>query len=293
MRKHIYLIVLFLCFCCLFACTDSQQDTQILATTKPVYDFTTLLCENTGLSVDLLVTENLSCLHDYTLQVSQMRKIETAQLIVLSGAGLEEFLNKPLENASGIIDASTGVPLLCGQEAHDHEEDHHHHDNDPHIWLSIPNARIMAKNIANGLTKMYPEQKDLFYQNLASLNSKLDSLEQYGKEALSRLSSRDLVTFHDGFGYFAQSWDLTILHALEEESGSEASAEELKELILLVREHHLPAIFVEQNGSTSASRIVANETGVDIFDLTMAMSEDTDYFEAMYHNINTIREALG
>lgn len=293
MRKFFYLTSLILCACCLFACSNHQDDAQILATTKPVYDFTALLCENTGLSVDLLVTENLSCLHDYTLQVSQMRKIETAQVVILSGAGLEEFLHKPLENASGIIDASAGVPLLCGQEAHNHEAGHHHHENDPHIWLSIPNARIMAENIANGLMEKYPEQKDQFCQNFETLNSKLDTLEQYGEEAFSQLSSRNLVTFHDGFGYFAQAWDLTILHALEEESGSEASAEELKELIQLVRDYQLPAIFVEQNGSTSASRIVANETGISIFALTMAMSEETDYFEAMYHNINTIREALG
>ena len=54
----------------------------------------------------------------------------------------------------------------------------------------------------------------------------------------------------------------------------------------------MPAIFVEENGSTSASGIIANETGVNIYTLNMGMS-DKGYFESMYQNINQIKEALG
>lgn len=293
MKRILYYCLLILCIFFLFGCSGSQQQTQILATTKPVYDFTVFLCENTGLSVELLVTENVSCLHDYTLQVRQMRKIETAELIILSGAGLEDFLHKPLENTTHKIDASNTVQLLCGHEEENHDAAHHHHDNDPHIWLSVPNARIMAKNIVNGLLERYPQYEEQFLRNFETLSFRFDELEQYGNQMLSKLTSRELITFHDGFGYFAEAWDLTILHALEEESGSEASAEELKELIELVRSHQLPAIFVEENGSTSASQIIANETGVSIHSLSMAMSQDTNYFDAMHHNINVIKEALG
>jgi ABC-type Zn uptake system ZnuABC Zn-binding protein ZnuA len=78
---------------------------------------------------------------------------------------------------------------------------------------------------------------------------------------------------------------------MEEESGSEASAQELKELIATVREHHLPALFTERSGSVSAAGIISAETGATVYALDMAMSGN-DYFEAMYHNIDTIKEAL-
>ena len=84
---------------------------------------------------------------------------------------------------------------------------------------------------------------------------------------------------------------MTILKALEEESGSEASAAELKELIGLVETNHLKAIFTEENGSTSAANIIAKETGISIYTLNMGMS-GKNYFETMYHNIDAIREAL-
>ena len=78
---------------------------------------------------------------------------------------------------------------------------------------------------------------------------------------------------------------------MEEESGSEASAKELIELIGLVQEHSLPAIFTEKNGSVSAAAILSGETGVSVYQLDMAMAGE-DYFEAMYRNIDTLKEAL-
>ena len=119
----------------------------------------------------------------------------------------------------------------------------------------------------------------------------LNELQLYGETELKDLSCRELITFHDGFAYLAQAFDLTILEAIEEESGSEASAAELIHLIDLIRHHNLPAVFTETNGSTSAAQIICTETGAKPFCLDMAMSGE-DYFQAMYHNIQTLKEAL-
>ena len=118
----------------------------------------------------------------------------------------------------------------------------------------------MARNICNGLSAQYPQNSDAFSANLEALLSDLDALQAYGEEQLSDLTCREIITFHDGFAYFADSFGLTILEAVEEESGSEASAAELKELITMVREHSLPAIFTEANGSTSAAGIISAES---------------------------------
>ena len=120
----------------------------------------------------------------------------------------------------------------------------------------------------------------------------LDALQSYGEKALSQLDTRSLITFHDGFAYFADSFDLTIARAIEEESGQEASAAELIELIGLVKEHQLPSVFIETNGSVSAAEVISAETGCKLYALDMAMSGES-YFTAMYHNIDTIKEALG
>ena len=150
----------------------------------------------------------------------------------------------------------------------------------------------MAENICEGLSQRYPQYAALFQENLTGLQTDLNALQTYGQEQLESLACRDLITFHDGFSYFADCFGLHILEAVEEESGREASAKELIHLIEEVEHHNLPAIFTEKSGSVSAAGIIARETGCESFTLDMAMAGDS-YFEAMYHNINTTKEALG
>lgn len=285
MKRLIALIGLFLLI--LSGCSRAPQ-AQVAATTLPVYDFAAELCRGTDIAVTRLVTEEISCLHDYSLSVRQVKAVEGADMVILSGAGLEGFMENVLAGTRNVTDASAGIDLIgCDDHHHDH-----HHEADPHIWLAPENAKVMARNICNALQTQYPAHSVTLQANLSDLLKKLDALQSYGEEQLSGLSCRELITFHDGFAYFAEAFDLTILEAVEEESGSEASAAELKHLINTVRKHDLKAVFTERSGSVSAANVIAAETGVRIFTLDMAMS-GRSYFEAMYHNIDTIKEALG
>ena len=294
MKKQLLLFLLIASLLC--GCAAPQSAAQIAATTLPVYEFTAHLCDGTGLSVTQLVTEQVSCLHDYSLNVRQVRAAEAAELIVISGAGLEDFMADLLHGKS-TIDSSAGIALIEGGHDHDHDHetaDHagHHHEEDPHIWLSPENAKVMAQNICAGLSAKYPEYAVTFYENLTTLHTQLDALQSYGEENLAGLSCRELITFHDGFAYLADSFNLTILEAVEEESGSEASASELIHLIEEVEHHNLPAIFTETLGSVSAARIIADETGAQVYTLDMIMHGES-YFDAMYRNIDTLKGALG
>ena len=297
MKKLTLFLALVLLLSLLSGC-HAEAPAQIAATTLPVYEFTARLCQGTGITVTRLVTEEVSCLHDYSLNVRQVKAAEAAGTIVISGAGLEEFMEDLLHDAD-VIEASDGIPLLepeAHHHGHDHEEEEshegHHHEEDPHIWLSPIHAMTMAENICLGLTSRYPQYQDTFLRNLEALNLDLEALNAYGQAQLESLSCRDLITFHDGFAYFADCFDLHIIEAVEEESGSEASAKELIHLIEEVEHHQLPAIFTEKSGSVSAAGIISRETGCGSFILDMAMAGDS-YFDAMYHNIDTVKEALG
>lgn len=289
-----FLCILAICLCFLMVGCRAAPSADIAATTLPVYEFTSRLCEGTALTVTPIVTEAVSCLHDYSLSVEQMRTIASSNMVIISGGGLEEFLEDALDGAASLVDGSAGVELLCPLEEHDHhhEEDGHHHEGDPHYWLDPQNALLMCRNIAAGLTAAYPKNAQVFQENLTQLEQELKDLDDYGKAQLSQLSCRDLITFHDGFSYFAEAYDLHILEAIEEEPGSETSANRLKDLIQDVESRNLPAIFVEKNGSSASASVIAAETDCGVFTLDMAISGGS-YFDAMYHNIDTIKEALG
>lgn len=287
MKRFTCILIIALLAGCFNGCTP-VENAQVAATTAPVYQFASALCDGTGICVTRLITEKVSCLHDYSLNVRQVKAAEQADIIVISGGGLEDFMLDVLDS-SKVIDSGTGIEM---HDCEDHGHQGHHHSHDAHYWLSPIHAKQMAQNICVGLTAYYPEHKRVFEKNLATLHKQLDELLTYGQTQLQDLKCRELVTFHDGFSYFAQAFDLSILEAIEEEAGSEASAQELKRLIGVVEDHKLPAIFTEINGSVSAANIIAIHTGTQIYDLDMGMGT-LDYFGAMRRNIDTIKEALG
>lgn len=267
---------------------------QIVATTYPVYLFTTAVTEGVeGVQVTQLVNQQTACLHDYTLTVNDMKAIEKADVIVMNGAGLEDFMADALSASSAaVIDCSAGVELLptlehAGHDGHDHEEEY-----DPHIWMMEENASLMLENIGKGLTDLLPGQEELLYHNYDNANDALG----YSGELLASLQGKPLITFHDGFQYFAKATGLDLLKAIEEEEGAETSAAEIKEIVELIREHQIPAIFTERNGSDATAQAISRETGCAVYQLDMIMSGDgtgiQPYVDAMDANIQTIAEAL-
>ena len=261
----------------------------IAATTWPVYCFTTAVTkELENVQVTPVLNVQTSCLHDYTLTVDDMKTLEGADVVVLNGAGLEDFMSDALGASSAqTIDASAGIELLTLPDG----------STDPHIWMDPDRAAMMVQNIATGLSKLDPARADDFQNNADIALDTLAGLAAKGRDTLAELDCREMITFHDGFGYFADTFNLTILKAIEEEEGSEASAKDINEIVSLIQDHRLPAIFVEVNGSDATAQAIARETGVEVAQLSMIMSGSGSglepYVEAMSQNIGTVRTALG
>ena len=219
-----------------------------------------------------------------------MKVLENASILVISCGDIEAFLNDGLNTDTTIIDASTDIDLICAEQ-HEHHDDHHH-DIDPHYWLSPQNGRKMAHSIYTQLKIQYPQYASHFETNIKLLDEKFDKLENFADTELSSLRCRKIITFHDGFTYMADSFNLEIIKSIEEESGSEASAKDLISICNLVTEHNLPAVFAEKNGSVGAAEVICRETGAKLYYLDMGIAS-ADYFETMYYNIKTLKEALG
>lgn len=278
---------------------DTPEGTlRVLATTYPVYLFTTAVTEGAeGVEVSLLVNQETSCLHDYTLTVNDMKAIEKADVIVKNGAGFETFMDDALSHSSAAaIDCSQGLELLAAR-GHDHDHDHASEAEgdhfDPHFWLSPAHAAGMLSTVAQGLSELDGANAALYESNAQTAAARLETEIETLPDTLP---CRDLITFHDGFAYFAQAMDLNLLKAIEEEEGSESSAADIKEIVALVEAGHIPAIFTEKNGSDSTALAIARETGCAVGELSMLMNGDGSgldpYIETMNQNIHAILEAF-
>lgn len=302
MKKIISLcLTLALALSALTACgadVPSSSGTVVACTTYPVYLLTQAVTDSVpDVDVELVVNQPLSCLHNYTLTMTDMKLIERADVLVINGAGLESFLADVLD-ARPYLDATQGLPLLCS-EGHHHEENHDEDEEefDPHCWLDPTLAGQMAQNIATGLAAQDPTHKAAYTDNAQHIMTELTALQTELRGEVAELSCTELIPFHDGFRYFAEAFGLTILASVEEEEGAEASAREIGELTELIRSHQLPCVFVEKNGSDSAAQALSLECGIAVAALDMGMSGAAsggglDTYEGLLrYNIETIREA--
>lgn len=285
---------------------DTPEGTlRVLATTYPVYLFTTAVTEGVeGVEVSLLVNQETSCLHDYTLTVNDMKAIEKADVIVKNGAGFEAFMDDALSHSSAaVIDCSQGLELLAAR-GHDHDHDSTSETDgehfDPHFWLDPICAVQMMSTISMSLNEIVygddAANHGEFHTAYLNAVQTLEMARQQWEPLLPAVSGAPLITFHDGFQYFAAAFDLELLCSIEEEEGSEASAADIREIVALVEEHGIPAIFTEKNGSDSTALAIARETGCAVGELNLLMSGEGQgldpYIEAMNQNIHAILEAF-
>ena len=280
----------------LSGCAPRSEDARltVVCTTYPIYLFASSIAEGAdGVSVERLDTGSTSCLHDYTLSMGDMKKLERADVIALNGAGLEEFLEDALASSGAVvIDCSEGVELLPSRD-HDHGEDdedgHDHGHWDPHYWMDPRRAAVMARNLEAGLWSVDPDHR-WDYQ----ADSVLEMLDRCraGMDVLDGRKIPGLITFHDGFQYFAEACGLSLLASVEEEAGSEASAREIVEITELVKEYSIPVIFTEVNGSDATANAISRETGCRVARLTMLMDGPEDdlkaYDTGIAENISSI-----
>ena len=282
--------------------SSQEEGLTVLATTYPVYLFARTVAQGVeGVTVERLNTGSVSCLHDYTLSVDDMKKIEGADVIAMNGAGLEDFMDDALAASSAaVIDCSQGVALLENAD-HIHEEGDGGHDHghwDPHYWMDPGNAAVMVRNLQEGFALADPDHGDAYARNGEEAAGQLPSFAGDCTQALEGAEGAALITFHDGFRYFAPALGLPLLASIEEEEGSEASAMEINEITQLVKEHQLPVIFTEVNGSDATANAISRETGCQVAQLTMLMDgpEEGDlstYLEGVRSNVNTIVSFFG
>ena len=292
--------------------TTEEPRLTVVCTTFPIYLFASSLTEGVeGVAVERLDTGSTSCLHDYTLSMADMKKLERADIIAVNGAGLEEFLEDALAASDAkVIDCSQGVVLLESlSHRHDEdEEDEHGHDHghwDPHYWMDPSRAAVMLENLAEGLSLWDGGCARAYRANLERARPEIEALLPLAAgnlylypdgAVMSWVSPHRLITFHDGFQYFAEVYGFELLAAIEEEAGSEASAHEIVEITGLVNRYDIPAIFTEVNGSAATANSISRETGCQVRALNMIMDGEEagveGYVRAMEENLRTIWEAF-
>ena len=276
----------------LASCGESKpltSDKIILASFYPMY----ISVKNIAAGVPGVVVKNMTkpqtgCLHDYQLTPEDMKNISNAWMFVANGGGMEAFLNKVTSKYPSltVTDASKGISLIAGSGDE---------GPNPHVWVSISHDIVQVGNIRDALVAKDPAHAEQYKANAARYIQKLEALKTRMHQGLSQVSSRDIITFHEAFPYFAEEFNLNIVAVIEREPGSEPSSRELAETIETIKGKKVKALFAEPQYPAKAAETIARETGLKVYTLDPAVTgpDDPDaYIEIMDKNLKVLQQAL-
>ncbi|SHK77340.1 zinc transport system substrate-binding protein [Selenomonas ruminantium] len=244
-----------------------------------------------GVKVVNMTKPQTGCLHDYQLTTEDMKTLESADVFVVNGAGMESFLEKAAKQNPKMktIEASNykDINLLKNGD-----------EENPHVWLSVTYAIAQVKAITAGLCEADPAHKDAYRQNALDYCMKLEALKKEMHENLDNLPHKDIVTFHEAFPYLAKEFKLNIVSVVEREPGTEPTPQELEDTIKQVNGLTAKVLFTEPQYSPAAAETIARETGAKIYQLDPVVTGEANesamdaYIDTMKKNMAVLKEAL-
>jgi ABC-type Zn uptake system ZnuABC Zn-binding protein ZnuA len=257
--------------------TEAAADYTVIATTSVFADLAQLALGD-NVTIETIIPAGVD-VHTFEPSPADAQKLAGAELIVMNGLGLDEWALSLLEaagkNEEAVLELAEGIDesnawvYLEGEE-HDEEvgEEHGHGGADPHIWLDPKGAAIYVERIAARVAAELPERateiesaRDAGLAAIAALDEEL----RVGFAAIDA-SARKIVTFHDGFGYFARAYEIEIVGVAVEAPGQEPSAKEIAALIDAIKAAGVTSVFSEAQFPSKVLDQVAAETGATVLE---------------------------
>lgn len=197
--------------------------------------------------------------HTYEPTPNQLKELSQAKLYMAAGSGIEFELVwlerfRRLNPSMRIESISKDVVLLSGG-AHDYGEVRH----DPHVWLSVENAKTMAQQIADTFLQIDAPNQEFYKNNLNDYLTELENLHQEIKERMSKRQTKDFISSHSAWRYFAHEYGLNEI-AIESE-GKEPGASQILDIIKAAKKKQIKVVFVAPQFSKRHAEMIAKEIG--------------------------------
>ncbi|WP_048645454.1 zinc ABC transporter substrate-binding protein ZnuA [Nitratireductor soli] len=300
---------------------------KVVTSIKPVHALVAAVME--GVGEPGLILQGAGSPHTYSLRPSQARMLAAADLVFWVGPNLEAFLAKPVSSLAGeaklvTLAEAEGLTLLEPREggafeAHLHDEGeeddghedggheggghdeaghegHDHHGADAHIWLDPQNARLMARAVAEALSKVDPENAAAYAANMARLEKRIDGLETEITADLASVKDRPFIVFHDAYQYFEKRFGLAAAGSITVSPEVIPGAQRVDEIRTKVQELDAACVFSEPQFEPRLIEVVTEGTNARSGVLDPLGAELTDgpdlYFDLIRGMAASLKDCL-
>lgn len=245
------------------------------------------------------LTENVSgCLHDYSLQPSDMAVLSGADALLINGSGMESFL--PVITSAcpdlPVVDATAGLPFLSESGIVQIGGAEEGEEVNSHLWLDPQRAAGMASNLADGLIGLFPDKAGQITENLNACTARLLALDETLREGLAG-AGRKIIIFHEAFPYFAEACGLPVAAVVNKEPEDTLPTAQLVRVTELIKAEETMPLILKSAEEDPAVNTLVSETGVAVCELDPVTSGPADppedYYEiVMIRNMHALQDAL-
>lgn len=243
--------------------------------------------------------------HSVPLRPSFVSLLNRADIVVSLGLGLEHaFLPGLLEaarnprvsyNAPGHIECSAGIMPLEIPQSVDRSLGEQHPQGNPHFNLDPRKGKIIAKNIAAGLTENYPQYAEAFRSNLDTYLNKLDKWIAKWDDEARPLKGVKFISYHLDMIYLAEAYGMHQVGTIELKPGVDATPSHIAEIKELIRKENVRLLIRERQYPVTIAESLAAETGGKIAEINVMAGgtpESQTYIEAIDQNLKSLLKAL-
>ncbi|SNS94028.1 metal ABC transporter substrate-binding protein [Rhodococcoides kyotonense] len=280
----------------LAGCSDAEASGKptVVVTTNILGDITSNIVGDQA-DVLVLMPPN-SDPHSFEISAAEAAKVESAELMIVNGLGLEEGVAKTIDAARSegidILEVGPGVDpvqYVTGQSSG---------AEDPHIWTDPQRMRTAVGLIGDAVSTALGVNVDAA---VAEYDAELADLDARMSDRFAPIQNRKLVTNHHVFGYLADRYSFEVIGAVIPSGTTLASpsASDLSELAGTVRDAGVPTIFVDSSQPDRLAQVMASEAGVEISVVKLFTeslgdenSEAPTYLDMMDFNSTAIAEGL-
>ena len=202
--------------------------------------------------------------HTYEPKVSLMKKIEKAKLyfgvgVEFERAWLDRFKSQnPNLKVIHLEDNVTKILMMVKRRVA---------KEDPHIWLSPSNMKIMAKVILDSLKRVDSKNSPFYEKNYKKAVEKITKTDKEIRKILAKVPKRaKFMVFHPSWGYFAKEYHL--MQVPIEIEGKEPKPAQLIKLIKLAKKENIKTIITEPEFSSKSAKVLAKEIGAKVVKLS-------------------------
>ena len=201
----------------LFIAGAAQAEVKVLTSIKPLQLIAAAVQDGVA-APEVLLPPGASP-HNYALRPSDVRRVQSVDLLYWIGPDMETFLPRVLKGRSLPTVAVQDLPGMklrrFGEDSHSHADDADEHDHDhrpgsvdAHLWLSTVNARVIATRMATDLSAADPANATKYQSNVRAFIGRLDALDARLKTRLAAVGDQPYFVFHEAFDYFEDAYGL-------------------------------------------------------------------------------------